>query len=216
MLGHLQRLLGIRVEVDVHCGERARPDGGQQVLCRRVLLSGDLRVERLLPAAAGRSDKRIDPGADRHGDQVLAGHHVADRLLEIALETEVAIGEDADQARAAGHRQSRNLVLAHDVERAAQRGLGLDGDRVDDHAAFRPLHLVHFLGLAVDRQVAVNEAESALARHGDRQAGFADGIHRRRNQRNIQGNLPREARAGIDFGGQNRGPVRDQQHVVKG
>ena len=56
-------------------------------------------------------------GADRDGDQIVLGHHLADRLIEIAFEAQVAVGEDAHQLRAARHRQAGDVVLVHDVER---------------------------------------------------------------------------------------------------
>ena len=39
----------------------------------------------------------VQPGADRRGDQLLLGHRLADRLVEVALELEIAVGDDADQ-----------------------------------------------------------------------------------------------------------------------
>ena len=37
--------------------------------------------------------------ADRRGDQRRRGHHVADEPLVVALEADVAVGDDADEAR---------------------------------------------------------------------------------------------------------------------
>ena len=40
----------------------------------------------------------LERRADRHGDEVLVRHHLADRPLHVGLEPQVAVGEDADAA----------------------------------------------------------------------------------------------------------------------
>ena len=55
----------------------------------------------------------FERGSDGDGDQMLFGHHTADGLLEIFLEAQIAIGENAHQLGAARHRQSRNVILVH-------------------------------------------------------------------------------------------------------
>ena len=42
----------------------------------------------------------FERGADGHGDQIVLGHHRADGLIEIALEAQIAVGENADEALA--------------------------------------------------------------------------------------------------------------------
>ena len=139
----------------------------------------------------------------------------ADRLIEVALKAQIAVGEDADQLLAARDGQAGNFVLVHDVERLADGELGRDGDRVDDHAAFRALHAVDFLGLAVDGHVAVNEADAALARDGDGQARVGDGVHGGGHDGNVQRDLARKAGARVGFRRQHRRFPRQKQDVVK-
>ena len=51
---------------------------------------------------------------------------------------------------------------------------------------FKPFDAAHFLGLLVDREVAVNDPHAPRLRHGNRHAAFGDRIHRRAEQRNVQ------------------------------
>ena len=59
----------------------------------------------------------------------LLGHHRADRLLEVPLEADVAVGEDPDRPPVGGdHRQAGDLVPLHQLERDRQLLVGADGD----------------------------------------------------------------------------------------
>ena len=40
----------------------------------------------------------LERGAHRGGDQALLGHDLADALVDVVVEAQVAVGEDADQA----------------------------------------------------------------------------------------------------------------------
>ena len=74
-------------------------------------------------------------GADRDGDQVLFGHHVADGDVGAGLEAQIAVGEDADQPLALRDGHAGDLVAPHHFERVGDHLVRADGDRVDDHAA---------------------------------------------------------------------------------
>jgi hypothetical protein len=157
----------------------------------------------------------VEGRAYRNGDEIILGHHRADRLIEIAFETQIAIGENADEARATGDWQARHFVLVHDVERLADGKLGRDGDRVNDHAAFRALYAVHFLGLAVNSHVAMNETDAALARDGDGQARVRDCVHGRGDDGNVERNFAREAGARVRLRWQDRRFAGQQQNIVE-
>ena len=120
----------------------------------------------------------FERGADRHGDQVVLGHDVADRLIEVALEAQVAVRQDARRGacpRVTGSPETLYLFMMSSAWRTDISGR--DGDGIDDHSAFRALHPVHFLGLALDGHVAMNEPDAALARDGDGQARIGHGVH---------------------------------------
>ena len=61
--------------------------------------------------------------------------------------------------------------------------VGRRRDGVRDHARLAALDLVDVRGLVVDREVAVDDADAALAGHGDGHARLGDGVHRGREQR---------------------------------
>ena len=73
---------------------------------------------------------------------------------------------------------------------------GLDGDRVHHHAGFEFLHLPHLRGLLVRLQVAVDDADAAGLRHGDRHLGLGHGVHGRGDDRDVERDLAGDAACG--------------------
>ena len=147
--------------------------------------------------------RRVERRADRHGEERLARHHVGDRAVDVGLEAQIAVGEDADQppflAAVLGDRHAGDAVLLHQVERFEDPVGGGERDRIDDHAALRALDAIDFRRLLLDRQVLVDDAEAALLRHRDRQPRLGDGVHRRADQRHVQPDVARELRADVDL-----------------
>ena len=93
---------------------------------------------------------------------------------------------------------------------------GRDGDRVNDHAGFGAFDAVDFLELAVDGEIAVNDADATLAGDADGEAGFGDGVHGGGGERDVELELAGELRGGVDFGGQDGGFAREEEDVVEG
>jgi hypothetical protein len=106
-------------------------------------------------------------------------------------------------------------VLPGQGEHLADPGRRRDGDRVGDHAALVLLDLAHLVGLLLDRQVLVQDAETALLGDGDRQPRLGDGVHRRRDQRDAEANLAGQLGGQADVPGQHAGVVREEQDVVE-
>ena len=92
----------------------------------------------------------FERGSHGNRDEIFLGHHLVDGNVEAGFEAQIAIGENADQLSVLGDGHAGDLVLAHDLERIADLVGGEHGDRIDDHAAFRALHLVDFVGLLLD------------------------------------------------------------------
>ncbi len=117
------------------------------------------------------------------GDQAFAGHQFGGGLGAIAFEADVAVGQDADQflGFALDDREARNRTIGNDAADFVELSVGMDGDRIDDHARFEALHGADLIGLLLYGQIAVNDTHAAGLRHGDGQARFGDGIHRRRD-----------------------------------
>ena len=126
----------------------------------------------------------FERGAHGNGDEIFFRHHGVDELRVIFFEAEVAIGENSSEAGTARNGQARDAVLGHDFESLAKSDVWRNGDGVDDHARFGPFHAVDFFALTVDGHVAVNDADAALARDGNGEAGFRDSVHGRGGEGN--------------------------------
>ncbi len=151
-----------------------------------------------------------------HGDQLVLGLQFADRLIGIGGEAHVAIGENADQASACfDHRNARDAVARHQMQRVAQFCVGRNGDRVHHHAGFEPLHAAHFFGLPFDRQVAMNDAETAGLRHRDGERSFGNRVHRGRDERDAQLDAVGQPRSGIACAGRMDDAAGTSRHVVE-
>ena len=93
---------------------------------------------------------------------------------------------------------------------------GRDGHRIDNHAALTALDAVHFLGLAIDRHVAVNDADAALLRQGNGQVRLGHGIHRGAENRNIESDFSCQAGSRIGFGRQHIAERRLKNQIIEG
>ena len=102
------------------------------------------------------------------------------------------------------------------VERVGERRVGMDGDRVHHHAGFEFLHLAHLRGLHVGLEIAVDDADAAGLRHGDRHVRFGHRVHGRGDDRDIERDAARDARADVHFRGQDVRQAGLEQHVVEG
>ncbi len=159
----------------------------------------------------------LERGPDRHGDQVGRRHEVAYRAVEVGLEAQVAVGEDAEQQPVWGHdRHPADAVAAHELLGVVQGRVTTEGDRVDDHPRLGALHLADHLSLLLDRHLLVDDADAAVARHRDRHRRLGDRVHGRGDQRGVQRHPPGEARGQVDLAGQHGAVRRHQEHVVEG
>ena len=140
-------------------------------------------------------------------DQVLVGgHDVADEPARIALEEEVAVGDDPQESSAVvDHRHARDPVAGHEASRLADRPVGPEGDRGLNQPALRALHPIHLPGLLIDRQVLVEDPDPAGAGEGHRHPGAGHRVHGGRDDRNVQGDAAREARRDVDLSRVDRG-----------
>ncbi len=151
------------------------------------------------------------------GDKTLARRHdVGDGLVEVALEAQVAVGHDAHHLLALQHRQAGDLVLAGQIEHVAHRHVRRNGDRIFHHTALETLDLGDLCRLLLGRHVLVHDADAAFLRQGDRQARLGDGIHRCRQQRDVQGDIAGKLGAQTDIARQDVRMCRKQQHIVEG
>ena len=119
-------------------------------------------------------------GPGGHGDEVLAGHHVADAGSgQIIYKTDVAVGQDADELFLENHGQAGDAVGVHEIKGVLHGVVGFHGDGIDDHAAFGLLDLFHLKLLALDAHVLVHDADAARAGHGNGHSRLGHRVHRR-------------------------------------
>ena len=203
ILGRVRELDALRDVLD-----RDQPAQHSVGVDDRQLLDA-VPVQQLLRLAMRRADRR------RH--EVARGHQVGDRLREIALEAQVAVGEDADEAAAlVGDRDAGDVVALHQLERVGDERVRRQRQRLDDQPGLGALDAVDLADLRLDRQVAVHDADPAFARERDRHARLGDGVHRRRDDRRLEHDRARQPRRGRDVVRQHRRLRRDEQDVVEG
>jgi len=100
------------------------------------------------------------------------------------------------------HRDAGDVVQGGQFEQIANGGISLDGDRVLDHAGLELLDLAHFGSLLLDGHVLVDDPDAAFLSHGNGEAGFGHGVHRRGNQRDVQLDAAGQTGLEADFIGQ--------------
>ncbi len=93
----------------------------------------------------------LEVGRLRCGDKVFGSHHLINLAVEVALEAEVAVGDDTHQHPVlVNHRDTADMVFLHDTEGIAHGGAAAYGHRVVNHAVFGALYSVHLTGLLLD------------------------------------------------------------------
>jgi hypothetical protein len=152
-----------------------------------------------------------------HGHQPLARcHDGGHRGVELGLEAQVAVGHDSDRLAVAHHRHAGDVLRAREVQHVADRELGPDRDRVVDDPALESLDASDLARLPLDGHVLVDDADPAFLRDGDREAMFGHGIHRGRNERQIEPDGARQPGREFHLHRQDLGASRHQQDVVEG
>src|SRR5438132_1657548 len=173
---------------------------------------------QLFDAVLGEEPLRLlERRADGCRDQALLRHRGANRAVELALELEVAIGDDADQApRVVHHRDAGDAEPLHQPHRLPQRAVGAERDGMEDHPRLAALDPVHLGRLTVDRHVLVHHADPALARDRHRHLRLGHRVHRGRDERQVERDAPGEARADVDVARMHTRVPRNEQDVVEG
>ena len=187
--------------------DRDQPDAAPRIIDHQQLFD---------PPLMEQPPRLFLPGAERHGGEVLGRHQFADGLARVLGKADVAIGQYPDQlAVAIGHRDAADAVDGHDVLRLAQRGFGVDGDRIDHHATFIALDRAHCGDLFVDFEIAVQHADPAQLRHGDRHVGFGYRVHRAGHHRDAEADVARQPTGGPRHRRQDIALGRTQENVVE-
>ena len=112
-------------------------------------------------------------------------------------------------------RDAGDAVARHQLERLGDGRVGRERDGLDDHPGLRALHLVDLGDLVLDREVAVDDPDAALAGERDREPRLGDGVHRRRDERDVQRDPRRQPRDGRDVVREDARLRGHEQHVVE-
>ena len=96
------------------------------------------------------------------------------------------------------------------------RYVGGDDHRVFQDAGLEALDLGDFGGLLLRREVLVDDPNPSLLRQGNRQTGFGDRVHRRRNQGDVQCDVAGQPGFERRIARQNCRMRGDEQKVVEG
>ena len=108
------------------------------------------------------------------------------------------------------------MMLGHHAQRIAHGSLGCDGHGIVNHTVFGTFDGTDLLTLLVDGHVLVDDADTAGTGHGDGQVGLRHGIHRRRHNRGVEGNISGKPRSNIYVSGKNLRTGGNQEYVIEG
>ena len=122
----------------------------------------------------------VEGSPDGDSYKRLRRHYLRNRNVKTCFEPQVTIGNDADKKSFfIDHRHAADLIAAHYLQSIGHELVLMDGHRIDDHARLASFYLINLLGLLLNGEILVNDADTALLceRYGKRRLG--DGIHRR-------------------------------------
>ena len=192
----------------------------QDVLDRDETLELELVVHNentLEPVAMHEALGVLELGALGHGDQLVAlGHDIGHRLIEIGLETQVAVGHDADDLAPVEHRQPGDLVRLASVPARRARTwwagtvIGSLTTPLSKRLTLATSAAWAFRGMFLCTMPIPPSWAMAMARRAS-----VTGVHCRRQQRNVQRNARGKAGLEADVAGNDSGVGREQQDVVK-
>ncbi len=105
--------------------------------------------------------------------------------------------------------------MLHEREGVGQGLVRVDGDGVHHHAGFVSLDEANLLGLGVRLEIAVNDADAAVLRHGDRHLGLGHRVHRGGDDGKREADGLGQLGGDVDVAGQNLGATGPQQDVIE-
>ncbi len=153
-----------------------------------------------------------------HGHELLARRHdLRHRQVQLFLEADVAVSDDADDLVAVGgDRKSGDPLGARQRDDIADRRVRPDGNWVLDDPALVLLDAPDLARLVGGGHVLVDDADSAFLGDGDREAGLGDRVHRRGHERQVEPDAAGQLRRQVDLARQYVRVRRYEQDVVEG
>ncbi len=154
--------------------------------------------------------------SDRNGREIVAGHEFADPLAGTFGKTNIPICKNsAKLARFLDDRNSADPMMLHELESLGKRLIGSHRDRIDHHSAFKSFHLSDGERLFLDGEISVKDPNSAKLSKSDGHVGFGHGVHRRRQNWNVERNFAGEIGLGLRLTWKDRRLKRLQEDVVE-
>ena len=130
--------------------------------------------------------------------ELVAWRHAIPDAAGRAAEPQVAGRQQPDDAAGfVDDDQRADASPAHHLGGLAELRLRPNGVRVDDDAVLAPFDPFHFAHLRLDvagAEPAIDDADAAFFRHGDRHLGAGDRVHVGRDDRALQRQVLRQLR----------------------
>ena len=162
-----------------------------------------------------RADLALGGALAYRDEPILRCHRCRDRVVEMGLEAQVAVGHDAHELRAVDNRHPRDVMLPGQLDHVADARPRGYGDGIRDDATLVLLDNPHLSRLLAGGHVLVDDADTARLRDADCQPSLGHGIHGRGHERNVQPDLAGETRTDFGVAGKNLGVAGNQEYVVE-
>ena len=125
--------------------------------------------------------------------EVILRHNVVNLLVEMALETQVAVGHDThEMVIFVNHGNTANMIFGHHVESVLHCRTTANGDGIVDHTVLGTLHDSHLPSLLLDSHILMNNTNTALACNGNSHLRLGDSVHSRSDEGHVQRDVTRE------------------------
>ena len=124
------------------------------------------------------------------GDEVVAGHDLADMAVHVGLEAQVAVGNYTyEHMVLIHHGDAAYMVVVHHLQGVADGLVGKDSDGVGYHAVLGAFDMTNLGSLGLDGHVLVNHSYTTFASDGNGHLGLGNRVHSCADDRDIQGNM---------------------------
>ncbi|OPZ64260.1 MAG: hypothetical protein BWY83_03232 [bacterium ADurb.Bin478] len=146
------------------------------------------------------------------GHDFAGPHVIADGVLDIFG------GQDTDEVAAVVHDRKAAEAVAFfqpSLLDFSQRLIDIEGDWFADQTVQMMFDPRHIAGLPVRIEIFMDDADTAVQRHGNRHIRFGNRIHCRAEKRDVEFDIAGETAGNIGFSGEKVGILGDQGNIVK-
>ena len=108
-------------------------------------------------------------GLNVSGNQILAGHHLINLLVHVALEAEVTVGNNTyEMVLIIHHWNTTDMIIVHHIKGILHCTTATDSNRVINHTILSTLHDGNLTSLLLDAHVLVDNTNTTFAGDGNR------------------------------------------------